>query len=151
MFKARKAYDEEFSFSSNNDDDPAVFAKRIQARAAVEDQIRQSLGDDRFRQWDYESQYASSSLRSVAEEHNIPRERVYEAFDVRKEAQRAAAELLSNNALNEAQRQAALGEVRSVAEDKWRQLLGPEGYEKYSRRGSRWLDEISPAPKMVAK
>jgi len=151
LYKARKPFDEQFGPFSNNDEDPAVFAQRTRARAEMERQLQQTLGPERFKQWDYESQYASSSLRGVAEQHSIPRENIYQAFDVRKETQRAAAEILANSGLNAADRQAALANIRNTAELEWRNLLGADGWNTYTRRGSRWLDQISPPQNVAAK
>jgi hypothetical protein len=151
LYKARKAFDDQFGPFSNNDEDPATFVQRTRARADMEKQLQQTLGPDRFKQWDYESQYASSSLRNVAEEHGIPRENIYQAFDVRKETQRVAADILANSTLSAADRQAALANVRNAAELEWRNLLGNDGYNTYTRRGSRWLDQISPPQNVAAK
>lgn len=151
IFKARKPFDDQYGPFSNNDEDPASFAQRVAARTQMETQLRQTLGEERFQQWNYESQYASSSLRGVAEQHNIPRENIYQAFDVRKNAQQAAAELLLNNTLAESQRQEALRGIRNEAETAWRDLLGPDGWNSYNRRGSRWLDQISPPPNVATK
>jgi hypothetical protein len=151
LYKAKKSFDDQFGPFSNNDEDPATFAQRVKARAEMEKQLQQTLGADRFNQWDYESQYASSSLRGVAEQHNIPRENIYQAFDARKEAQRAAADVLANSALNDTQRQTSLSNIRNAAETVWRDLLGPDGWNTYSRRGSRWLDQISPPQNIAAK
>ena len=151
LYNARKSFDDQFGPFSNNDEDTATFVQRTRARADMEKQLQQTLGPERFKQWDYESQYASSSLRSVAEEHGVPRENIYQAFDVRKESQRAAAEILANAALGGADRQAALANIRTAAELEWRNLLGADGWNTYTRRGSRWLDQISPPQNIAAK
>ena len=151
IFKARKPFDDQYGPFSNNDEEAGSFAQRVAARTQLETQLRQTLGEDRFKQWNYESQYASSSLRNVAEQHNISRENIYKAFDARKDAQQAAAELLLNNTLADGARQEALRGIRNEAELIWRGLLGENGWNTYNRRGSRWLDQISPPPNVAAR
>ena len=95
------------------------------------------LGDDRYREYQHEQTLRGSSLRKVAKEFELPREDLYDVFDATDAAQEAAAVIRENQNLSNAERQAALDQIRSETESQLTKLIGDDATQSYIEQGSR--------------
>lgn len=144
VFKLRKAFDDEFDTDLGGPRDEAGREKRAAGQIELDRQVKQVLGEERFSQYEHEREWSQSSLRNISEQHNIPKESVFKAFDVRRLAQEEAVRIRGDASLPQGQREAALSNIRSQSEAAFQQLLGEEGFRNYQRRGARWFEDISP-------
>ena len=146
IVKIRKAYEDEFGpyLYSIPGEDASARNKREAALVAMNRRLKEALGESRYADYEHEREYRTSSLRILAAQYNIPKETIFQAFDVRQYAQEAALRIRSDPALSEGQKRESLRRLREESEKSFSNLLGKEAFEAYMRQSGRWLQNIFP-------
>ena len=139
MYTLREAFDEEYgTFGPVEGQDPQEwYQQRSEGEKDMKTAYKEVLGDDRYREYQHEQTFRGSSLRNVAKEFDIPREDIYDVYDATDAAQEAAEVVRTNQDFSEAQRQAALDQIRSETEAQLTKLIGDEATQSYIDQGSR--------------
>jgi hypothetical protein len=118
--------------------------KRKAAQKELDSQIRGILGEQRFVEYKYDNDWNRSSLRKVAEEHNIPKQDALKVFDIRATAQEEAAKVRADKSLKPEQMQAALNGIRAETEKAVGDVIGAKPLQDYIQKGS-WLKNLNKA------
>lgn len=142
VFKMRKKFDDEFSplgIPTANKEDAE---RRSAAQKELDGQIRGILGEQRFVEYKYDGDWNRSSLKKVAEEHNIPKQDALKVFDIRAAAQEEAGRVRADKSLTPEQKQAALDGIRVETEKAVGTLIGAKPLEDYIKKGS-WLKNLN--------
>ena len=139
LYTLREAFDEEYGTFGpvEGQDAQEWYQQRSEGEKDMKTAYKEVLGDDRYREYQHEQTFRGSSLRNVAKEFDIPREDIYNVYDSTDAAQAAAEVVRGNEALSEAQRQAALDRIRSETEAQLTKLIGDEATQSYIEQGSR--------------
>src|SRR5436190_3157604 len=95
-----------------------------QARADLESQVRQQLGEDRYLQYKRGGDPAYHQLNAAVSRYGLPRGKANEAYDVRLSVQQMSAEIQANPGLTQAQKDEAASALQSEGELATRQLVG---------------------------
>jgi hypothetical protein len=114
LYTLREAFDEEYGTFGpvEGQDAQEWYEQRSEGEKDMKTAYKDVLGDDRYREYQHEQTLRGSTLRNVAKEFEIPREDVYNVYDATDAVQEAADVVRRNEALSEAQRQAALDQIR---------------------------------------
>lgn len=144
IFKLRKKFDDEFSVMGMPSNKPEERDRRQAAQAELDNGIKAILGEDRFREYKYEQDFASSSLNEIAKEHNVPKQQALKVFDLKAAAQEQATAIRRDQSLTPEQRQAALDAVQQETRNAVNQVLGSTAGDAYFTKGS-WLRNLNRA------
>lgn len=143
IFRARKKFDDEFSvMGMPASSKPEDRERRDVAQKQLDADIKNILGEDRFREYKYDRDLASSSLNDVVKEHNVPKQQAYKVFDLKAAAQEQAAAIRKDQSLTPEQRQAALDAVQQETRRAVNDVLGSAAGDAYFDKGS-WLRNLN--------
>ncbi|MBT5708698.1 MAG: hypothetical protein HOI66_20470 [Verrucomicrobia bacterium] len=139
LYTLRETFDEEYGMlgPSEGQDAQEWYQQRSEGEKEMKTAYKDVLGDDRYREYQHEQTLRGSSLRKVAKEFELPREDLYDVFDATDAAQEAAAVIRENQNLSNAERQAALDQIRSETESQLTKLIGDDATQSYIEQGSR--------------
>jgi len=148
VFKLKRAFDEEYGEIGINLD---LLEEQLKAQKTLNEQIRQSLGDERYADYERAQDYQFQQIHSSLKKADLGTGEAIQVYDMQKVAQDAALQLRGNQTLNEAERRERLLQIRNETESAIQQVVGTEGWEKFNRpSNTRWLQSISPnEPKPV--
>ena len=148
VFKLKRAFDEEYGEIGINLD---LLEEQLKAQKTLNEQIRQSLGDERYADYERAQDYQFQQIHSSLKKADLGTGEAIQVYDMQKVAQDAALQLRGNQTLNEAERRERLRQIRNETESAIQQVVGTEGWEKFNRpSNTRWLQSISPnEPKRV--
>lgn len=153
VFKLRKAYDDEygggFGIPSSDKEEKA---KADAAKKELDDQIKKTLGDSRYAEYERAQDYSYQTLSRIGDKNGVSRDNINKVHDMRKVAEDQATRIRSDKSLNEDARNAALAGVRIETENAMRKLLGDKTYNSVQdQNGYYWLNNINPNPKSNSK
>src|SRR5258705_7737829 len=124
IFKLRKKFDDEFSVmgtpTANNAEERT---RRDAAQKELDSNIKGALGDH-YTDYKYDQDWSRSSLRDVAKEYNVPKDKALKVFDIKSVAQEQAAAVRKDQSLTPDQRQTALQGIQQETRTAVNQLLG---------------------------
>ncbi len=106
---------------------------------AMNDRIRELLGDERFAVMQQANDQNYIQLYDLAERFELTPRAVTEAMQMRRDAQAAGEQIRANQQLTAAQRRDALAAIQRESQRAFENLLGPEAYYTYQRHGGEWL------------
>lgn len=136
VYQLRRAFDDQWhpdEIDWNNDNWVTGYQ---QARADVEGQIRQHLGEERYLQYRRGSDPAYHQLNAAVSRYGLPRAKANEAYDIRQTVQQMTAQIRTDNSLNAAQQDEAVAALEAEGERTLRQLLGNAAYRYFQQRGN---------------
>lgn len=146
IFKLRKQFDDEFRLAGYGGDSANGSREERDRRATAEQEMQSSikslLGEERYREYKFESDWQRSSLRDVAREYNVPKHTALRVFDIRDEARSEASRVRSDATLSTEQRQAALNGIRANTETALGEVLGANAVRAYVDKGS-WIKNLN--------
>jgi hypothetical protein len=155
IFRLQKVFDEQFSTGLDAADDAQIEARsRAQADAqeALNEEIRKTVGDKRFTDYQRAQDNDYKSLVQLTERYAMPQEMANRVFDMKAEAERQKLAIESNPGLTDDQRQAALNAVAQETERSVSQALGDKVFRSYRRVAGQWINGLMtlPEPAVVA-
>ncbi len=143
MFAVRKAREEDLQYPSDPDD-KAGLERRKKAVEEADAQLRQMLGDERFAQYKRSQDYDYRQLVKMTERWELPRERADTVYSLKEDAEEAVKEVRNNKELSAEQREETLRKIREETESAVTEVLGADGFRKYTNRQGWWLRNLSP-------
>ena len=145
VFKLRHPFDEEYMSAMFDGADKEERKQYIAAKQTLNEQIRQSLGDERYADYERAQDYQFQQIHSSLKKADLGTGEAIQVYDMQKVAQDAALQLRGNQTLNEAERRERLRQIRNETESAIQQVVGTEGWEKFNRPSNTgWLQRISP-------
>jgi tetratricopeptide (TPR) repeat protein len=145
IFKVQKAFDDQYGLMGMGlGGDAEGQKKRSEAEAARQEQMKSILGDQRYADYQRETDFQFKALSKVADRQGLPKESAVQVWDMKKVAEQEANRVRSDSSLNPQQRQAALQAVRAETERSISKVLGDDGFGSYKKQnGAWWLNGIS--------
>jgi hypothetical protein len=144
LFKLRKQFDDEHGLAGMAANRGEDRDKRALAQKELDAQTRQVMGDDRFLDYRFSADYERSSLKKIAEQHNIPKANALKVFEIRNIAQEEASRLRGDQSLSPEELQERLNNARTITEGGVRDLIGQPALDAYIKDGS-WLKNLNRA------
>jgi hypothetical protein len=142
MFKVKKGYDDQFGPAVMKSSDPPSEKERTDAEKDVEAQLRNILGEGRYKEYRYDKDWARDNLKEVAQEFGIPKETALKVFDLKTVAQEQAQLVRDNTALSDQQRLETLRRIREETEQAVIGTLGKPAADSYLRGGG-WIHQLN--------
>jgi hypothetical protein len=130
--------DERFAARYGLDGDQ-IKAARNDQEEAMNDRIRELLGDERFTIMQQANDQNYVQLHDLAERFELPPQVVSQGLQMQRDAQAAGEQIRADQQLTAAQRRDALTAIQRESQRAFENLLGPEAYYTYQRHGGEWL------------
>ena len=149
VFKVKKKFDDDFGFAGVPPTDKAEREKFDAAKKDLETQLKQTLGDARYADYERAQDYVYQGLFRFTEKQQLSREAANKVYDMKKVAEEQAKKIRNDTALSSEQRNAALASIRAETETAVTGVLGAPGYEAFKKAtpASGWIRQLSPDPK----
>jgi hypothetical protein len=151
LFKLRREYDDKFpAFPMPNLDDLTAAERRAKNEAAeaakqqLEEQIKQTLGAQRYADYEIAQDDDYGQIYRVAEQAGLGVPEAKQVYAMRKAAEDQAARIRNDQSLTPEQRGAGLAGIRQETEASIHAVLGGKGWAQFNRGSNkRWFDGIN--------
>jgi len=113
-----------------------------EATERMKTELRETLGEERFRQYERNQDWSYGQLVNVAKRLELPRERVDQVYDLKDVTEHQLQQVRQNRDLSNEERQAALAKLGTETREDLKELLGERGLELYQSHGGNWLHQL---------
>jgi len=151
IFALKKKFDDEFGGNFGFIAGTAS-AERQAAENRLNQQIKETLGDQRYSEYQRGQDYAYQEMSRVADKQGLDREAANKAYEIKRIAEEQAARLRNDQTLQEAQRQKAMSAIYTETSKALTEALGEKGFSSLEGQpGAYWLKNLKggPAPRIV--
>ena len=145
IFALQRQFDLQNVNNGNPGDDTAS-QQRASAETALQAQIRATLGEARYADYQRAQDGNFRQLASLTERLELPKETTVAVYNLSKDMQKRAQQINSDSTLNTEQRARALSDLAGEANTKITAALGQRGYDAYRENGGWWLRNLAPRP-----
>ncbi len=143
IFKVRKAFDDEYSTMFGGMNDPETTKKRQAAETAMNDQIKEILGDDRFTEYLRNLDPIYKGIAHVVDKQGLPKDTAERVYDMRRTVEEQVQRLNGDTTIPADERQQALQQIRQETEKALTDTLGQDGLESYRKQPTAfWLNRL---------
>ena len=147
LFKKRKAYDDEFGMPGMTALGKSEKEKADAAKKELDAQVKASLGDTRYTDYERSQDYNFQSIYRVADKNGLTKDDAVKVYDMKKLAEDQAKKVRTDQSLSPTQRASTLRGIRTETENSIRTVFGQKAYDSYvNQAGTFWLKGISPDP-----
>jgi hypothetical protein len=136
VYGLRRAFDNEWNPDEIDWNNDQMVNTYQQARAELESQVRQQLGDERYMQYRRGSDPDYHHLNTAVSRYGLARSKANEAYDIKVTVQQMSAQIRADASLTASQQDEAIAAVKAEEEAYLRQLLGNAAY-RYLQQRSR--------------
>jgi hypothetical protein len=136
VYQLRRQFDDQWNPDEIDWNNDSWVNNYQQARADLEAQIRQQLGDDRYMQYRRGSDPDYHHLNTAVSRYGLPRSKANEAYDIKLTVQQMTAQIQTNPSLTPQQKDEAAAAARAEEEASLRQLLGNPAYRFFKQRSN---------------
>lgn len=138
IFEMRKQFDDQFGFTRDGGDQ-ANREKRAAAQAQLDEQIRATLGEERFKEYTLAQDDRYREIYDFTQRNDLPRTTADQLLEIRTAAEAARAEIQKNRNLSEEEQRAAQAAIQKTTLETLAQTLGDKTRE-YLRDDGRWVN-----------
>ena len=144
IFAARKAFDNEHGVVPGSSISPADAEVRQFAEQEMNNQIRTSLGDDRFQDYLRQTDYDYKSIHKITQRQGLGENISAQVYQMKGGAEELAREIRMNTGLSIEERQMQLGQIRNETSISIESLIGRQGAAALQTQagGRNWLNNI---------
>ncbi len=143
IYKLRKAREDDLAYVYDPDDKEGQ-AKRQKAVAEVEDQLKATLGEQRFAEYKRLQDYSYKELVRTLARNDMPASVAANVYDLKQSAEDAAKKVRQDESLTTEQRNEALKAIRTETEKAVLPQMGEKAFNSYKRSGGNWLNNLAP-------
>ncbi|MEW6301991.1 MAG: hypothetical protein AB1705_00875 [Verrucomicrobiota bacterium] len=150
VFKLQKAFDDEFGLMGMGmGGSKEEREKRDAAKKELDNQLKATLGEQRFADYQREQDFAYKSIAKVVQREGLSRDEGIKAYQMKKVAEDSARKVRNDPNLTPEERQTALQAIRVETERSLQGVLGEKAFSSYreNQNASYWLRGLSPDPK----
>src|SRR5687767_13485740 len=134
VYGLRRSFDEQWNPDELDWNNESMVNAFQQARADLESQVRQQLGDDRYMQYRRGSDPEYHHLNAAVSRYGLARNKANEAYDVKLTVQQMSAQIRADGSLTPSQQDEAIAAVKAEEEATLRQVLGNAAYRYFQQR-----------------
>ena len=144
IFAARKAFDNEHGVVPGSSISPADAEVRQFAEQEMNNQIRSSLGDDRYQDYMRQTDYDYKSIHKITQRQGLGENISAQVYQMKGGAEELAREIRMNTGLSIEERQMQLGQIRNETSISIESLIGRQGAAALQTQagGRNWLNNI---------
>ena len=139
----RREFDEAHSTSGPGDRDKAFWDARRQAEAALDEQLKATLGQQRFLDYKLAQDGGYRQLVGATERFGLPPDTPAKTYALRQDIPGEATRIAENQDLTPAQKKAAITRLAEQARDRVTALYGADLADHVlDTRGMRWIKQL---------
>jgi hypothetical protein len=144
IFSAQKAFDDEYGVVPGASISPADAEIRQFAEEEMNNQIRTSLGDDRYQDYLRQTDYDYKSIHKITQRQGLGENISAQVYQMKGGAEELAREIRMNTGLSIEERQMQLGQIRNETSRSIQSLIGGQGAAALQGQagGRNWLNNI---------
>ncbi|MDP6753940.1 MAG: hypothetical protein QGF56_09655, partial [Verrucomicrobiota bacterium] len=151
IFSSRKAFDDEYGTVPGSTISQADAEVRQLAEREMNEQIRSSLGDDRYQDYMRQTDYDYKSIHKITERQGLGENISAQVYEMKGSAEELAREIRMNNGLSIEERQMQLGQIQNATARGIESMLGGQGASSLQNQagGRNWfnnLGRVNPLP-----
>ena len=136
VYQLRRTFDDQWNPDEIDWNNDSMVNGYQQARAELESQVRQQLGEERYMQYKRGNDPAYHHLNAAVSRYGLPRTKADEAYDVRLTVQQMTAQVRADPNLTPAQQDETVTTVEHEGELALRQLLGNAAFRYFKQRSN---------------
>jgi hypothetical protein len=141
IFNITKQFDDEFKVPGAGLGKAEDRERRDAAGAEMNRNLRDVLGEERYREYFYEQQWMTGTLKDVAEQFAIPKESALKVIDIKLAAEEQAARIYNDASLTASQRDSLRNTIHAETVAAITRTLGSGAGEAYAKRSS-WIKAL---------
>lgn len=138
LFKLQEAFDQEYLMAGMGNPTEDQMRQRAQAELALKEQIKATLGEDRYADYERSQDHEFQQVHRLVERAGLDLGVAVEVYEMKQVAQEAATQIRLNADLDGIGRQAALQAIRQETERALQEKLGEEAWGQYNRPHTTW-------------
>ncbi|HTJ78792.1 MAG TPA: hypothetical protein VL357_07320 [Rariglobus sp.] len=142
IFDLQHAFD--LQYPNIRSSDEAANQQRAAAQTALQDQIKASLGEARYAEYQRAQDGNFQQLANLTDRLELPKETAVAVYDFSKDIQKRAQQIRSDKNLQGDAKNQALAALADEANTKVVASLGQRGFDAYKQNGGWWLQNIAP-------
>jgi hypothetical protein len=144
IFGARKSFDDEHGVVPGASISAGDMEGRQFAEQEMNDQIRTSLGDDRYQDYLRQTDYDYKSIAKITERQGLGENISTQVYEMKGGAEELAREIRMNTGLSIEERQMQLGQIRTETSRSIESLMGGQGAVALQGQagGRNWLNNL---------
>lgn len=143
IFEIQQSFDEKYSNQYGMMAmTPEEQAAQNAARQEMERSIRETLGEERFQDYQKSQDYSYRTLAQLSDRLGLETGAADEVYGMQKDIQAAQNQVMGNAEMSMEERAAALREIAEESRSTVEGLLGEEGYNYYRNSGGYWLNQL---------
>jgi hypothetical protein len=142
IFELRKTFDDQFS-TTREGGDAGVREQRQLAQQQLEEQIKATVGEERYATYQLAQDDRYRELYEFAQRNNLPQETVQSVYDMRRTAENMRRTVERDPSLTPEQRVAALTTLASETVNALNATMGEKAFKEYQRRDGTWINRLA--------
>lgn len=149
LFKLYKTLDDQMGdeLASTNAMPTEAHARALeQAKAALEEEIKQALGPARYAEYQRVQDESYRTLLQLAARFDLAPELPARVYEMKQTAEKQRQAVLANANLTDEQRQAALQAIAAETKRSVAELLGERAWTAYGQVAGQWIQDLAKAP-----
>ncbi len=139
------------NFTGPDPDDPVAQKKFQDEQKLKEDQYKQVLGEQRYKEYARAKNYEYQQLYRLVQNSDLPKETAGKVYDVKEAAEAQISKVRTDQSLTPEQRQQALSAIREATLSAVQTSLGEKNYKKYESSGGWWLRNLAPETRTTTR
>jgi hypothetical protein len=147
IFELQRSFDQTFNqpFDNDSERDREIREQaRQEAQQAFEDELKKTLGEKRFAEYQRAQDNDYRTLLSLTERFELSQDAAAKVYEMKVAAERQRQRVEADPHLSEDQRLAALLAVSRETQKQVAATLGPQVFKAYQRAGGGWLRRLAP-------
>lgn len=150
IYKLRKAREDDLAYVYDPDDTNGQ-TKRQKAMDEVEQQMKQTLGEQRFAEYKRSQDYNYKQLVRLLSRNDLAAQTAANVYELKQTAEDAAKRVRADTSLTAEQRNESLKAIQVEAQTGVSHHLGEKLFNDYKRSGGYWLNNLAPMESSVRR
>ncbi len=144
IFTARKSFDDEYGTVPGSSITPGDAEVRQLAEQEMNEQIRSSLGDDRYQDYLRQTDYDYKSIHKISQRQGLGENISAQVYEMKGSAEELAREIRMNNGMSVEERQMQLRQIQNETARSIESMLGGQGAAALQGQagGRNWLNNL---------
>lgn len=144
IFEMRKQFDDQFGLTRGGGDD-AMREQRQAAQAKLDEQLRATLGEERYHDYMLAQDDRYRETYDWAQRNELPATTAEALYDIRKAAEQARREIENNKTLSAEEQRLALMRIKEETLNTVKGTLGDKTEPFLRDRDNNWLARLAPS------
>lgn len=140
IYKAKQAQED----ARTEGDEKLSRDERNKLKKESEEQLKEALGEDRFKEYQLNQDYDYRSLAKMTGKLGLDKAVAAQVYGMKADVEKTTRQVQSDKTLTSEQRKEKLQTIRAETEAEVTRQLGERGYKAYKNNNGWWIRNISP-------